>query len=137
MTKMQRPETVQLGVLDRIADRILDLPRLSRLVMVVLFALAMALLLQPVIDALYLRYVFPWTTADVSDLTRAIPSLIIAAIGVAMFFAGWALVVGKAGTRPPRRAGVIVYFVVGVFVLLVALAQILTALTGLTPSLGV
>lgn len=137
MTRTPEPGAAQASILNRTADRILDLPRLGRLVMVVLFALATALLLTPLVDSLYLRYVFPWASADVSDLTRLIPSLLTATAGVLMFLFGWGLVVGKAGTRPRRRPGVIVYFFVGVFVLLLALSQILVALVGLTPMLGV
>lgn len=132
---MNQPSApVEANPAHRAISRILGWPRLARIVLVSLFTLAVALLLQPIIDNLYLTYFFPWESQIVTDFQRQIPSLITAGIALAIFALGWWLLIGFAGTIPPPRMAVLIYFLVGVAILLLAIMQIVSGLIAVMPT---
>jgi hypothetical protein len=106
------------GLLDRLTTRVLDLPRLARIVLVCLFAMAVTVLLIPVIDGIYIRTFYTPETA-------VLPSLLEAALGIGMFVLGWVLLVGFAGQRPAGRPAAALYFVVGILLVLAVVVQLI------------
>jgi hypothetical protein len=96
-------------------ETILNLPRLVRIILVILPTFALVLILQPVIDWIYLRFFF---TIE----TRSLASLINAAAALVFFLAGWWLIVGNVGDTPPQRRAAQVYLYLSIaFVLLAVL----------------
>jgi hypothetical protein len=89
---------------------LLKLPRMVRITMVGLFALAITLSLSPLVDYVYLSYMF-------TEETRVLPSLVSAAIGVTAYILGWWLMIGTVGELPPPRRLVLIYVLVGIFAL--------------------
>jgi hypothetical protein len=116
------------ALMSRLAIRISQIPRLVRLVLVLLFAAALTLLFSPLIDALYLRYFFPWNEQIVTDVVRLLPSIVSAAAGCIMFAIGWVIMVGSPGKSLPRSSRLVVYFAAGIALLVVAMVQIISGL---------
>lgn len=77
-------------------DRLLGLPRLTRILLITLPTIAAALLATPIVDGIYLRYFYSATTVGV-------PAIIIMVIALAVFIMGWVLYVGDAGVEVPER----------------------------------
>ena len=88
----------------------LHLPRLVRIIAVAVFALAFTLAVSPLVDYIYLSYLF-------TEETRVLPSLVTAAIGVAFYILGWWLLIGSVGETRPARPAVLVYVMVGILAL--------------------
>jgi hypothetical protein len=88
----------------------LRLPRLVRIVVVAVFALAVTLALSPLVDYLYLTYFY---TVE----TRILPSLVTSGIGVIVYILGWWLLVGIVGETRPARPAILVYVTVGIIAL--------------------
>ncbi|MBW4436033.1 MAG: hypothetical protein KME04_02790 [Pleurocapsa minor GSE-CHR-MK-17-07R] len=107
------------GLAGRLTERVLNLPRLARIVLVCLFAMAVTVLLIPLVDGIYLRSFY-------SPETAVLPSLIEAAFGLGMFVLGWVLLVGFAGQRPPARLPVALYFLAGCALVLVVILQLIS-----------
>ena len=85
----------------------LRLPRLLRIIVVAIFALAFTLAVSPLVDYLYLRYFF-------TEETRVLPSLVTAGIGIAFYVLGWWLLIGTVGETRPARPAVLLYVTVGI-----------------------
>jgi hypothetical protein len=103
----------------RVALFVLNLPRPIRMIVTGIFALAVTLSLSPLIDEVYLRYLF-------DPSTRVLPSLVSVGFGLVMYALGWWWVIGTIGERPPVRRMVFAYTLIGigaVVVVLVLLAQ--------------
>ncbi|MEO8608982.1 MAG: hypothetical protein ABI690_13925 [Chloroflexota bacterium] len=88
----------------------LRLPRLVRIIVVAIFALAFTLAVSPAVDYAYLAYMF-------TEETRVLPSLVSAAIGIAFYVLGWWLMIGTVGETRPARPAVLVYVLVGIIAL--------------------
>lgn len=99
----------------RLLERLLSLPRLARIGLAGVFALALTLLLIPVIDGIYLQYFY-------SPDTRGVAAYVGASIGVVMYLLGWRLIVGFAGESPSVSRAVVWYVSFGAAVSLIALA---------------
>lgn len=99
----------------RLLERLLSLPRLARIGLAGVFALALTLLLIPVIDGIYLQYFY-------SPDTRDVAAYVGASIGVVMYLLGWRLIVGSAGESPSVSRAVVWYVSFGAAVSLIALA---------------
>ncbi len=132
----QHTTPTESGAVQRAVNRIIHLPRLARIILVSLFTLATALLLQPLVDGIYLTYFFPWESTIITDFQRQIPSLITAGAALLMFAAGWWLVVGFAGTMPQARTAVLIYFIAGMIIVLAVLAQIISGLVTVALNAG-
>jgi hypothetical protein len=100
-----------------VARWLVKLPRYTRLAIVLLFALAVTFVVSPLVDYLYLSYIY-------TPETRLLPSFISSGAGIAMFFFGWWLLVGPSGEVPAVRRGVIWYLLFGstAVIIVVALA---------------
>lgn len=75
------------------AGHLLRLPRLIRILLIAIPALAAVTVFTPVVDGIYLRYFYTFET-------RIIPSIITSAIGLVTYLLGWVLVVGTVGEIP-------------------------------------
>ncbi|HVU09981.1 MAG TPA: hypothetical protein VHD90_01835 [Phototrophicaceae bacterium] len=108
----------------RVVNRVLRLPRLSRIILAVLFALAVTLAVTPIIDGIYLNSFF-------DESTRVAPSLVSTALGIVFYFIGWRLIVGYAGEEPSARPAVFFYVIGGILlVILVVVLVVFGAITG-------
>lgn len=100
------------------ASWILSLPRLVRIILIVLPSLATTIIFVPVVDSIYLRYFY-------SDSTNMIPSIIEAGIALTVYLIGWILVVGTSGEKLEDRRAVRVYM--SASLLLMAIASVYLA----------
>lgn len=105
---------MQLGAGTSLAGQILDLPRLMRISLVLIYSLSFTLLLFPLVDSLYLTYFYTPDTVN-------IPALLSAVAGILMYLLGWRLMVGYAGERPPERMAVVGYLLLGTIILLMVI----------------
>lgn len=100
----------------RILHWLVELPRLTRIIIAVFFSLTVIAVIFPVVDSLYIQFFF-------TENTRIVPSYVTAGVGLVMYLAGWYLIVGTVGEVPPIRRAIVWYLAVGVssFILLVLL----------------
>jgi hypothetical protein len=105
-----------------VVHRLLKLPRFARIVFAGIFALATTLAISPLVDYVYLRYMF-------TEESRLLPSLVSAGAGLGMYLIGWWLLVGGVDQLPPARRALLLYVMVSI--LIVGLVIIL-ALAGLS-----
>lgn len=107
---------------------VFDSPRWWRIVLVAIFALCVTLLFVPLVDQLYLQFLY-------DPATVIVPSLVSTAFGGVAYIAGWRLIIGTVGERPAPSPLAALYLVlllaalVLTFVLLVVGWQIATAPT--------
>jgi len=112
------------NVLNTVLQRLVALPRWARIGLALVFAIALTLLVTPIIDFIYLSRFY-------NASTLVLPSLISTAAGVAFYFIGWRLMVGFAGEAPKPSAALLWYFVAGMVILLITLALVVSgALSG-------
>ncbi|MBC7871289.1 MAG: hypothetical protein H7Y09_10660 [Chitinophagaceae bacterium] len=97
-----------------LAERVLALPRLMRILIAAVFALAVTL------DILVVFYVIDKSLIN-SGPIEYVPVTIATVFGLVMYVAGWQIIVGTIGM--PRTAGRVVlwYLVAGTLAVLVAL----------------
>ncbi len=100
---------------DRTLRWLLHLPRLVRIILIAIPALAVTLIFTPIVDTIYLRFFF-------SMETRMAPSIITAGIALLMYLIGWVVLVGTPGEVQQERRALRWY--VGASVLLIVLASI-------------
>lgn len=98
---------------------ILGLPRLVRVVGVGVIALAITLSFSPLVDYVYLSYLF-------TEESRVLPSLVSAAIAVAAYVLGWWLIIGVVGEPRPVRRLVLLYVIAGIVALIFVLVLTVT-----------
>jgi hypothetical protein len=90
-----------------VVSSLLKLPRLARIILAAVFALSMTLVVSPLVDNVYIRFMF-------TEQTRLLPSLVSTAAGIAMYVFGWWLIVGSSDVKPPARFAVLVYLILGI-----------------------
>ncbi|MFW5691947.1 MAG: hypothetical protein ACOCX3_01205 [Chloroflexota bacterium] len=100
---------------------VLKLPRITRLVIAGVLALAVTLALSPIIDEIYLRFFF-------DESTRGLPGLLAAAFGVTMYIIGWFAIVGTSGEAAQERQIAAYYLVVGLLAIGVVLIWLIRLL---------
>ena len=119
-------KTVQSGlaIVYRFVDWIIRLPRLTRIVLAGVFALAITLVITPLVDGFYI--------ANLYDLdTREAPALFSTALGVVFYLLGWRLIIGFAGEAPSANRAVVWYLTTGIAAcLLVVVLVIFGAISG-------
>lgn len=93
-------------------ERVLSLPRITRILIAGVFAVAVTLAISPIVDEIYLTYFY-------SPSTNYVPGLISAGLGVLMYGAGWFAIVGVVGEDLQARRIVLYYMIVGMAALLV------------------
>ncbi|MFN8376212.1 MAG: hypothetical protein U0694_25475 [Anaerolineae bacterium] len=96
-----------------------------RIVMCAIFAFAVTLGLTPIIDYLYLGFIY----RDDTELARAFhsraPAMIEVGLGLGMYLLGWIFVIGTRGETPPARPVVLWYFGIGVFAVFLVILWVL------------
>lgn len=95
----------------QLIEYVLAWPRLVRIVLIAVFALAVTLALSPLVDYIYSENFFAVETVIV-------PSLVSAAFGLVMYMAGWWLMVGTVGEKPDARLATIIYLGLGILAVL-------------------
>src|SRR5579871_1753599 len=95
----------------RLVNRVIGLPRFTRIILAILFALALTLALTPIIDGVYMNSFY-------DDSTRMAPALVSTLFGIAFYFFGWRLIIGFAGEQPQARPIIFFYVVIGVLLVL-------------------
>jgi hypothetical protein len=90
---------------------VVRLPRVLRVVIATLFALAATLAISPLVDTIYTEWFF-------SAETVILPALISAALGLTMYVLGWWLIVGTVGEQPEARRAIVWYCGIGLFAIL-------------------
>ena len=94
--------------LTNLAQRLVRLPRLIRLIVAVFFTAMLTLAVSPLVDHIYIRFFF---TAE----TVMIPALVTVAIASIMYIVGWRIYIGTVNTVPPAGNRILLYFVIGIF----------------------
>lgn len=108
----------------RLIDRVVHLGRLARILLALIFAIAVTLAVTPLIDELYLANFY-------NINTRAIPAFLSTALGLIYYGLGWRLIVGYAGEVPEPRRAILWYVAVGAAAcILVIVLLIIGAVTG-------
>jgi hypothetical protein len=119
-------KTVQSGlaIVYRFVDWVIRLPRLTRIVLAGVFALALTLVITPLVDGFYI--------ANFYDIdTREAPALFSTALGVVFYILGWRLIIGFAGEAPSTNRAVVWYLSIGtVACALVVILVIFGAISG-------
>jgi len=114
MKRSRRTEAPAPNPIAVSAERILDLPRWLRILLVMGFSVALTFLLMPLIDNIYLTTFFDPSTVW-------LPATLAAGAGVVMYFVGWRLLIGYAGTQLVERPAVIGYTMLGTLIVLLVI----------------
>ena len=110
----EKPQNIFLVSIMNVARKFIALPRLQRIVLIAIFALAGVLAIFSPIDQVYFSYFFDMNT-------RGVTAYVIAAIGLVFYMVGWYLLVGTVGRRPKPR------LIAGIYVLLGSVMILLDA----------
>jgi hypothetical protein len=102
----------------RLALWMLGLPRLGRIVLAAVFAIALTLVLTPIIDLAYLRFLY-------SPQTVMLPALVSVGFGLLMYTLGWWLVVSGADDGSPMYGAITWYALLGVATVVLALVLLI------------
>ena len=125
--KKAAPDKLQPPRSARLIQWIVLLPRLTRIVLAAVFALALTLAITPIVDDFYLANLYDFST-------RVAPSLVSTGIGLVFYFVGWRLIIGYAGETPSTRTAILWYFILGVLACVVVI--VLVVLGAVSGTLG-
>ena len=98
----------------KVVGRLLALPRVVKMLIAGVLALATTLAVSPIVDELYLRFFYTRSTIIA-------PSLISAGIGFVMYIVGWQLIVGTVGEQPENQSPVLWYLLIGLLALILVM----------------
>ncbi|MBZ0279665.1 MAG: hypothetical protein K8L97_02915 [Anaerolineae bacterium] len=115
-------------ILNRLLRWILELPRFVRFLVVGIFALAVTIAASPLVDNIYLRYLF-------NEQTVVLPSLVSVGLGVIMYLLGWWLIVGTVGETAPTRKAVLWYVGIGMLSVFLVIILIINGYSSATASM--
>jgi len=108
----------------RVIERVIRLPRRTRIILAALFALALTLVVTPIVDGFYMGNFF-------DPATRGLPAMVSTALGLVFYLIGWRQIIGYAGEMPPPRSTVFWYVTIGATACaLVVILVIFGAITG-------
>jgi hypothetical protein len=93
-------------------EQVLRMPRITRILISGVFALATTLALSPIVDEIYLSFFL-------DDTTVWVPALISVSCGLVMYVAGWRLIVGTVGEINQTDRATMIYFGVGFLAIVV------------------
>ena len=102
-----RTENLQLLPAPTFTEQALALPRIWRILLVSLFALAVTLAVTPIVDNFYVSNFF-------SMETRLLPSLVSVGLGIVTYAVGWRLLIGMVGDTPEPRQSTLWYLIFGI-----------------------
>lgn len=108
------PSSALSRAINRVVTRACGLPRLGRILIASLFALAVTLAVRPVIDLIYLDNFY---TPD----TVGVPAWIATAVGFGMYAVGWRVYVGLTGETPQPGRAPALFLAVGAAALIVVI----------------
>jgi hypothetical protein len=103
----------------RLINQLLSVPRMGRIALSMVFALAVTLALNPIIDSIYLRYLY-------TPETTLAPAFVAVGFGLVMYFVGWQLFIGLPGETPPARLVILWYVGVGALAILLVVIWLVT-----------
>lgn len=112
--------------MNRLVTWVVGLPRLARMGLVFVIALAVTLVAVPVVDGVYLSTSY---TGEAS----MVPAMVLAVIGFGVYALGWWLIIGYAGETPTPRPAIL-WYVMGGFAALIA-ALVLTVVGAISGAL--
>ncbi|MBL8154793.1 MAG: hypothetical protein JNM70_11470 [Anaerolineae bacterium] len=104
--------------LEPLAAWIVTRPRLTRILLVTAFSLAVVLLAFPIVDNVYINLFF-------NEATRILPSLVSAGLGAVMYMVGWRLIIGTRGETPAVQPLVLAYCLFGLIVIILVVILVL------------
>lgn len=107
---------IRQGVTSALPARIIGFPRIIRIGFVMAFSIALTLLLVPIFYPIEL---------SVDSQVNTLPLLAAVSAGVIMYGVGWRLMIGYIGERPPERPAVLLYFLAGLIILLIAVVLLI------------
>ncbi len=90
--------------------KILGWPRLLRIIIICVFALAVTAVVFPLVDFVYMENFF-------NEQTVILPSFVSSGLGIITFGVGWWLLVGVRGEKRPERTAVFFYMLFGLLVI--------------------
>ncbi len=94
----------------KVVGRILALPRVMKMLIAGIMALATTLAVSPIVDEIYIRFFYTRSTIIA-------PSLVSAGIGFVMYSIGWQLIVGTIGEQPDNQPSILGYLLIGLLAL--------------------
>lgn len=109
--------------------RLTSMPRAARIMVSAFFALMVTLAMFPIIDWAYIKYFY-------NPNTVTFASIIAVVLGGVMYVAGYLLIVGTVGEKPPARKAVLWYVVIGLIALIMVVLLLLQGYS-MTDGLGV
>src|SRR5690349_5609779 len=89
------------------------LPRLTRIILCAVFSFAITLGINPIVDYLYLTFIYRDDTELERLIHSSLPAFIEIGIGLVMYILGWRYFIGTHGETPPARPAVLWYFGIG------------------------
>ncbi|NWF68616.1 MAG: hypothetical protein HXY40_05995 [Chloroflexi bacterium] len=113
---------------------LLRIPRLLRILICAVFGFAVTLGTTPIIDYLYLRFIYNDSTELTRSIHAAVPALIEISLGLAMYMVGWLCFVGTRAETPTARPAVLWYFGAGSLAVFLVLLWIIQGAISLTLS---
>jgi len=114
---------------EQLSIRLINLPRITRILIAAFFALMVTLAIFPVVDWVYLQYFY-------NPSSNTLASIVSAIFGAVMYGAGYLLIVGTIGEKPPARKAVLWYVVIGLIALIIVILLLLQGFS-MTDGLGV
>jgi hypothetical protein len=103
-------------------------PRYGRMAVVFASVLVLALLLQPIVDTVYLNYFYQQGVSSTE-----LPAWIVAIVCLSLYMAGYVFIIGTPRTPPevgrPQRLYVMITAILIVICLLWLIAQLVTGLS--------
>ena len=121
--KQTRPKTAEemMTFSQRVVQQIIELPRVVRILIVGLFAVAATFAVNPVIDTLYIQFLYNTDTV-------ILPSIGAVFVGTVVYILGWLLMIGTIGETPPMRRVIVWYCLVGVLVVVLVIGALIMGL---------
>jgi hypothetical protein len=92
---------------------ILHLPRIIRIILCAVFSFAITLGINPIIDYLYVAFIYRDDTELELFIHSRLPTFIEIGFGLLMYVFGWLYIIGTRGETPPARPAVLWYFGIG------------------------
>lgn len=122
-TTGHEPEASTAHRLVAFESSVLRVPRLLRIMLVLVISLAVTLAISPLIDDIYVRYLF-------DENTLILPSLVTATAGSLVYLIGWYLIAGRRKSHDlPSRHAIAWYLLMGALALILDIILILQGLS--------
>jgi hypothetical protein len=92
---------------------LVNLPRITRIILCSIFSIAVTLGFTPIIDYLYISFIYRDDTELAQFIHSRLPTFIEIGVGLVMYIVGWMYIIGTRGETPPARPIVLWYFGIG------------------------